>query len=116
MSHFRTPEEVLAHHGEAVEAADLDAIAADYADDVVFITPQGVFHGKEGARQVFAQLLGDLPQAQWETAPQFAGNVALMQWSAESPYALSTDGVDTFVFRDGLICTQTICYTLETRY
>jgi ketosteroid isomerase-like protein len=115
MSEFRTPEEVLLHHGEAVEAADLDAIVADYSDDAVFITPQAVLRGKDGVRQGFTQLLGDLPQAEWQTALQIGGNVAFMQWSAVSARAVANDGVDTFVFRDGMICAQTICYTLETR-
>ena len=37
----RTPEEVFAHHAQALGAGDLDEIVADYADDAVFITSRG---------------------------------------------------------------------------
>lgn len=116
MSEFRTPEEILLHHGAAVEAADLDAIVADYTDDAVFITPQGVLHGKDGVRRGFAQLLGDLPQAEWETALQVGTGVAFMRWSAVTPEVFASEGIDTFNFRDGLICGQTLCYRLERRH
>ena len=32
---IRTPEEVFAHHAQALGAGDLDKIVADYADDAV---------------------------------------------------------------------------------
>jgi ketosteroid isomerase-like protein len=47
----RTPEEVFAHHAQALGAGDLDEIVADYADDAVFITSSGIMRGKEGVRQ-----------------------------------------------------------------
>ena len=55
----RTPQEVFDHHGQALVAGDLDAIVSDYADDAVFITPDGVLRGKEGVRQAFEKLLSD---------------------------------------------------------
>ncbi|MDT5110581.1 MAG: hypothetical protein QOE20_2471 [Mycobacterium sp.] len=61
----RTPEEVFAHHVEALGAGDLDEIVADYSDDAVFITSRGVLRGKEGVRAGFIQLLSDLPNASW---------------------------------------------------
>ena len=57
----RTPEEVFAHHVQALGAGDLDEIVADYADDAVFISPTGVKRGKDGIRQAFTQLLADVP-------------------------------------------------------
>ena len=38
----RTPQEVFAHHVQALGAGDLDEIVADYAEDAVLITPAGV--------------------------------------------------------------------------
>ena len=61
----RTPQEVFAHHVQALGAGDLDEIVADYAADA-------------GA-------------------------------------TLADDGIDTFVFRDGLIRVQTVRYTLQHR-
>ena len=59
----RTAQEVFAHHGQALGAADLDGIVADYSDDALFITPKGVKQGKAGVREGFVQLLADLPDA-----------------------------------------------------
>ena len=100
----RTPEEVFAHHAKALGAGDLDEIVADYADDAVFITSRGVMRGKEGVRAGFTLLLSDLPNASWALKTQiFDGDVLFLEWAADSAATHAEDGVDTFVFRDGLI-------------
>ena len=38
----RTPQEVFEHHGGVLVAGDLDGIVSDYADDAIFITPEGI--------------------------------------------------------------------------
>lgn len=38
--------------------------------------------------------------------------VALLEWSSESDGMSITDGVDSFLIEDGLICVQTIRYTV----
>ncbi|HMG31738.1 MAG TPA: hypothetical protein VK585_16630, partial [Jiangellaceae bacterium] len=35
---------------------------------------------KDGARQVFTQLLSDVPQAQWELDTVFADDVLYLEW------------------------------------
>jgi SnoaL-like domain len=63
----RTPQEVFQHHAEALGAEDLDGIISDYTDDAIFITPDGgVLRGKDGVRQGFVKLLGDVPGATWD--------------------------------------------------
>ncbi|MEU6578836.1 hypothetical protein [Streptomyces sp. NPDC046805] len=64
---------------------------------------------KEG----IGRLLADLPDADWQLTPQFAGNVLFLQWTAASTTHHVTDGTDTFVFRDDLISAQTVRYTLS---
>lgn len=109
----RTPQEIFRHHGEALGAEDLDAIVSDYSDDALFITPDGVQRGKEGVRQGFVKLLGDVPHAKWELPTQiFEDDVLLLEWKATSEHVKVQDGIDTFVFRDGLIRVQTVRYTL----
>ncbi|MFF3910176.1 nuclear transport factor 2 family protein [Streptomyces sp. NPDC001848] len=109
----RSPQEVFADHGARLGTGDLDHVAANYAEDAVFITPSGVLHGRQGVKQAIAELLADLPDATWELKPQFAGDVMFLEWSAASPSGRRVDdGVDTFVFRDGLIRAQTVRYTL----
>ena len=110
----RTPEEVFAHHAQALGAGDLDEIVADYADDAVFITPAGVLRGKEGVREGFVQLLADVPDAAWEVPTQiYEGDVLFIEWKADAAKTRVDDGIDTFIFRDGMIRLQTVRYSVQ---
>lgn len=112
----RTPQEVFQHHGEALMAEDLDGIVSDYAEGALFITPDGVRRGKDGVREGFVKLLEDLPGASWELPTQvFEDDILLLEWKAESEKVKAEDGIDTFVFRDGLIRVQTVRYTLAPK-
>ena len=109
----RTPEEVFQHHAQALGAGDLDEIVADYADDAFLITPAGVNRGKDGVRAAFVQLLADVPDAAWDLKTQlYEGDVLFLEWAADAARTQVEDGIDTFVFRDGLIRVQTVRYTL----
>ena len=109
----RTAEEVFAHHGKALGAEDLEDIVADYADDAILVAQKKVYRGKDGARQVFTQLLGDVPQAQWELETVFVDDVLYLQWKATGGGRRVDDGIDTFIFRDGMIAVQTVVYTVH---
>jgi hypothetical protein len=109
----RTPQEVFQHHGEVLMAEDIDGIVSDYTEDALFITPDGVLKGKDGVREGFVKLTGDLPGASWDLPTQiFEDDILLLEWKAESENVKVEDGIDTFVFRDGLIRVQTVRYTL----
>jgi hypothetical protein len=111
----RTPQQIFEHHAGALIAGDIDEIVADYTDDAVFITPRGVRHGKDGVREAFTELLADLPDAKWDVPTQIFEKVVLfITWSAVSASQQALDGVDTFVFDDDGIRTQTVRYTLES--
>jgi uncharacterized protein (TIGR02246 family) len=110
----RTPKEIFQHHAQALGAGDLDEIVADYADDAVFITPAGVLRGKDGIRSAFTQLLADVPDAAWSLKTQiYENDVLFLEWAADAAKTRADDGIDTFVFRDGLISLQTVRYTLQ---
>ncbi len=113
----RPPREVFQHHVEALGAEDLDEIVADYSDDAVFITPQGVRRGKQGVREGFQQLLGEVPDADWDLKTTiYEDDVLFLEWGADSREASIEDGVDTFVFSDGLIRVQTLRYTVQPKH
>ena len=110
----RTPKEVFAHHVQSLGAGDLDEIVADYADDAVLITPGGTRRGKDGIRAIFTQLLADVPDAAWNLKTQiYEDDVLFLEWAADAAGTRVEDGLDTFVFRDGLIRVQTVRYTLQ---
>jgi ketosteroid isomerase-like protein len=110
----RTPQEVFAHHVEALGAGELDDIVADYTDDAVYISPTGVLRGPDGIRRAFTQLLADVPDANWDLRTQiYEGDVLFLEWAADAGATRVDDGIDTFVFRDGLIRVQTVRYTLQ---
>jgi hypothetical protein len=110
----RTPEEVFGHHGQALMAEKLEDIVADYSDDAVLIVQRKVYRGLDGVRQVFTQLLSEVPQARWEIDTVYADNVLYLEWKARSASSHIDDGIDTFIFRDGKIDVQTVRYTLQT--
>ncbi|MFC8779203.1 nuclear transport factor 2 family protein [Streptomyces nigra] len=111
----RSPQETFSDHVRALGSGDLDAIAVNFAPDAVFLTPAGVLHRREGVKQGIGAVLADLPNARWKPGtPVFADDVMLLEWAADADGARVEDGVDTFVFRDGLIRAQTVRYTLLT--
>jgi predicted SnoaL-like aldol condensation-catalyzing enzyme len=111
----RTPEEIFTHHAQALGAEDLDATVLDYADNATLITPDSVLHGKEPIRQFFAGVFQALPQAQWGVRTTYVDNLLFLLWTADSTRASVSDGVDTFIFKDGLIQYQTVYCTIRER-
>jgi len=76
--------------------------------------------GREPARQgrhphrAFTQLLADLPDAAWDLKTQiYEGDVLFLEWAAHAAATFVEDGIDTFVFRDGLIRVQAVRYSLQ---
>jgi ketosteroid isomerase-like protein len=111
----RTPQEVFQHHAEVLGAGDLDGILSDYSDEAVLITPAGVLRGKDEIRGAFAQILKDVPDAEWELPTMtFEGDVLFLEWKATAANSKVEDGIDTFIFRDGEIVLQTVRYTVKS--
>ncbi|MGH3363332.1 MAG: nuclear transport factor 2 family protein [Nocardioidaceae bacterium] len=110
----RTPAEVFAHHGQALGAEDLEDIVADYTDDAILVVQKQVYRGKDGAREVFTQLLKDVPQAEWQLATTFADDVLYLEWKATGGGRKVEDGIDTFIFDNGMIRVQTVVYTVQS--
>jgi ketosteroid isomerase-like protein len=109
----RTPQEIFEAHVSAIGAADLDAITADYAEDAILITPEGVVRGRDAIRTVFAGLLGEIPGAAWDVPTRhFVGDLLFIEWTAVAEKARA-EGVDTFVFAGDSIRAQTVRLTLE---
>jgi predicted SnoaL-like aldol condensation-catalyzing enzyme len=73
-----------------------------------------MLRGKDGIRQAFTKLLGEIPQATWDLkATIYQDDILCLEWDAEGGGNRIQDAVDTFVFRDGLIRVQAVRYTLQ---
>jgi hypothetical protein len=79
----RSPEEIFAHHIEALRAEDLEGVMIDYADDACLILPYDVLRGRDAIRAFFARAFQLLPQAEWEVATCFADELLLIEWTAD---------------------------------
>ncbi|MEV0186118.1 nuclear transport factor 2 family protein [Streptomyces sp. NPDC050625] len=54
---MRSPQETFQNHVRALAAGDLDALAANFAPDAVFISSAGVLRGREGVKQGIGAVL-----------------------------------------------------------
>jgi hypothetical protein len=89
---------VLAHHLQALTLKDLEATLADYSEQTILFTQNGVLTGLD-------QLLTPEFMAELQFARQdIQGEYAYLAWSSGSTVPI---GTDTFVIRDGKIVTQT---------
>ncbi|HEU5347267.1 MAG TPA: nuclear transport factor 2 family protein [Ktedonobacterales bacterium] len=107
----RTPEEVFQHHVQALGAEDVAAIVTDYTETAHIISPEGVVQGKAAIGDYFTDLIRTVPRAQWSVKTTFVDNILFLEWTADSDRARVSDGVDTFIFENGLIQTQTVRFT-----
>jgi len=108
----RRPQEVFEHHIQALSNEDLDATLLDYAETAYLITPSGVMRGKDAIGQFFAGAFQALPKAQWNVKSTSVVNILFLEWTVECEPASVYDGVDNFVFQDGLIQVQTVRCTV----
>lgn len=88
---------VLDHHVQAFAAGDVEGMLANYREDSVFITPQGILKGAAEIRPLFENMIEEFssPDASSTIHERHAsGPVAYMIWSAETPqnsYRFATD-------------------------
>ena len=108
----RTPEEVFGHHGQSLGAEDLDGILMDYDDTSYLVSPSGVLRGKNAIRGFFADLIRAVPQAKWNVKTTYVEDILFLEWTADSTKGSVSDGVDTFIFKDGMIHVQTVRATI----
>jgi SAM-dependent methyltransferase len=110
-------EEILMNHLQAFAQGDVTALLADYAEDAIFFTPEGVRHGQAAIRQIFEQLLADFPPGSSVEITQqiIDGEVAYLVWRGESPKFKIPFATDTLLVRDGKIVIQTFAAQIEAK-
>jgi ketosteroid isomerase-like protein len=108
--HTRTTGEVFDHHVKALNEANLDEVAFDYAQNAFLITKDdGVVRGREAIKKWFDGVLsGPLVGAKFEaTTLIIEGDILYLEWQGEGTKNTAS-GVDTFLIRDGEIRVQTV--------
>ena len=112
-------KQVVDHHLRAFPAGDLDETMKDYTDASVFISPNGVAHGRDEIQEVFTRLFGSLfAPGSYTLTLDFEhteGEIAYLLWHADCGGAAISIGTDTFVIRDGAIATQTVALKMEPK-
>ncbi|WP_205648704.1 nuclear transport factor 2 family protein [Acuticoccus kandeliae] len=109
---------VLDRHLAAFADRDLDAIMADYSEDSVFITPEGILRGPDEIRPLFRMILDEFaaPEARLTIhARHVDGALAYTLWSAETPAHVYRIATDTLVIRDDRILYQTFAAEMEAK-
>jgi len=110
---------VLDHHLTSFGAADVDEALADYTDESVMITPEGVVKGRDEIRGVlegfFSGLFAPGTYSFAMDTLHVVDDVAYIVWHASCADADITLGTDTFVVRDGKIAVQTYTPKIEPK-
>jgi ketosteroid isomerase-like protein len=100
--------DVVQHHIWALTTGQLDEILKDYSDDAVLMSVDASFHGPAEIGAFFQAALATMPPeliaALTPLRQDQHGDVVFVAWKAE-PFV--KQAIDTFVFRDGKIVTQT---------
>ncbi|HEX2956017.1 MAG TPA: hypothetical protein VHO70_04275 [Chitinispirillaceae bacterium] len=91
-------------------------IQTNYSRNCVIITSEGIFYGHDGVMKALDSINKSMPDADFlYTTKQWAGDIAFLEWQAEGDDYYIDDGTETFYIHDGLICAQTIHYTVRSR-
>lgn len=107
---MRTVREVFDHHVKALNEANLDEVAYDYAEQAFLITKDdGVIRGRQAIKGWFDGVLsGPLVGAQFEaTTVIIEGDILYLEWEGEGTENVAS-GVDTFLIHDDRIHAQTV--------
>lgn len=104
-------EAVLDHHLAAFGNLDLEEILADYTDESIMITPNGVVRGIAELTPVFEGFFEEFgkPGMSFELHTKIVeGEIAYIIWSAETADNVYEFATDTFFVQDGKIMRQTL--------
>lgn len=111
----RTTEEVFNDHLELAQKYDIQTdLKRNFSPDCILLTSYGIFRGHKGAKDAADLLEKQIGKTHFEYHTKMVeGNIAFLEWSAESERARIVDGADTFLIRNGLIKIMTIHYTVQ---
>jgi hypothetical protein len=110
---LRSNEEVLRSHLQYRKAGDLEAdLRANYADDVVLLSAEGIHRGHGGVRYLAGILRSYVPDGSYQYHQVLVdGEIGMLLWTGSGEQVRIHDGADSYVMRNGRIVAQTIHYS-----
>jgi hypothetical protein len=113
----RTTEDVFLDHLERAQHGDVAGdLEHNFSPDCVLLTSYGVFRGHDGVRAAAALLDEQIGRTEYEYRTKMVdGDIAFLEWTAESDRARIDDGADSYLIRNGRIEAMTIHYTVRTK-
>jgi hypothetical protein len=114
---MRTTQEVFENHILLTLDWDQDLdITQNYSPDCDLLTSFGAFKGHDGVKSFLEIINQKLPDADYLYINRlWKGEIAFLEWQAESPVAFVDDGAESFLIRNGLIVSQTVHCTIRVR-
>lgn len=115
---LRSTETVFRDHLQRAQNGDVEGdIEQNFAPDCVIMTTYGTFRGHAGASEAAALLDRQLGPAHYNYRKQvWEGELAFLEWTAETERASVPDGADSYLIRDGRIIAMTIHYTVLPKH
>lgn len=113
----RSTQEVFDDHLDLAQQGRFEEdIARNFSESCVVLTNRGLFHGRDGLRQLAGMLRRELPDAEYGYINRMGeGRFAFLEWTADCAAVAVHDGADSFVIENGKVVAQTIHYTLAVR-
>ncbi|MBR2742996.1 MAG: nuclear transport factor 2 family protein [Clostridia bacterium] len=114
----RTTLEIIHQHSENLIGKNLEAVMADFAQDAVMISPQGVLKGYDALRANFEGTIKNLltPDAKAEILLEKAeGKIGYCIWKLESDHVSIPFASDTFVVENDKIVAQTFAAVVKKK-
>lgn len=109
MKDIVTPKDVLNRHLDFSRSLSEQDFLKCYREDSFVIMSSGVRRGLKEIRACYHQLNHELLNARYiYKVVVVERDVGFLEWSADSDTHTVTDGVDSYVIRDGYIQAQTI--------
>ena len=117
MDASRSAEQVFLDHLERAQQGDVEGdLRHNFSPRCVLLTTYGTFRGHDGVREAAALLERQIGPARYEYVTRVCeGEIAFLEWSADTPRASIADGADSFVIRNGKIVAMTIHYTVQAK-
>ena len=103
-----TPEQIIRRHVEAADRGDAAAMAADYAEDAVMLSPGRVVRGRAAIQAGFEGIFGPKAPIKFTVTALHIwsdGDVGFISWTANDG---RFKGSDSYLVRHGKILAQAV--------